>query len=497
MGVSQTSPLVDDERVLQSFGYKQELKRTLNLFSNFAVAFTYLSPVVGFYSLFAFGLGSGGPAFIWGVPIVVIGQLMVALVFAELGTSYPIAGALYQWGRRVAGSGVGWTVGWIYGWALLVTIPAVDFGGAPYVAGALGVAHPGSFTLILVTLALVIIQTGVNMVGIRRLVQLVYLGILVEMLGTLGIGALLFFHMHHGLEFLATTAGVQGSGSYLPAFMMAILFSAFIFYGFESAADVSEEVVDARRRVPKALIWALAVGGVTTLFAAIAFVLATPSVAAVLKTGNPALFIVQSNLGPVASGLFVWDVVIAFVSCGAAVQAAATRVFYSYARDGVVVGASWLGRISPRSHTPNNALILSAVIALLLSLSATFESILTSFAVAGIYISFQIIMVATLVARVRGWKPSGTFSLGKWAMPVNLLGIAYGVAMIVHLMQPIAPGTPFYVDYEVPLATLGILVLGAITYVWARSRIAYLDAQSAAALGTAATTAATAPRSLS
>ena len=51
----------DDERILHGFGYKQELKRTLNLFSNFAVAFTYLSPVVGFYSLFAFGLGNGGP----------------------------------------------------------------------------------------------------------------------------------------------------------------------------------------------------------------------------------------------------------------------------------------------------------------------------------------------------------------------------------------------------------------------------------------------------
>lgn len=461
----------DDERILHAFGYKQELKRSLNLFSNFAVAFTYLSPVVGFYSLFAFGLGSGGPAFIWGVPIVVIGQLFVALVFAELGTTYPIAGALYQWGRRVGSNGVGWWVGWIYGWALLVTIPAVDFGGAPYVAGALGIATPSSATLILITLVLVLIQTAVNMVGIRRLVQLVYLGIAVEILGTIGIGILLLFHVHHGLGFLASTAGVQGHGSYLPAFLLAILFSAFIFYGFESAADVSEEVVDAQRWVPRALVLALVVGGITTLFAAIAFVLAVPNLAAVLQSPNPALDIVRGNLGPVAGSLFVWDVIIAFVSCGAAVQAAATRVFYSYARDGVMPGARWLSRISQRSHTPNNALLVSAVIALLLSLSATFESILTSFAVAGIYISFQIIMIATLVARIRGWRPSGHFSLAGWAMPVNILGIVYGVLMIVHLMQPIAPGTPFYIDYEVPLATLGVIILGFITYLWAKPRV--------------------------
>ena len=465
----------DDESILHSFGYRQELKRSLTLFSNFAVAFTYLSPVVGFYSLFAFGLGSGGPAFIWGVPIVVVGQLLVALVFAELGTTYPLAGALYQWGRRVGSNGGGWWVGWIYGWALLVTIPAVDFGGAPYVAGALGMAAPSSATLILITLVLVAIQTAVNMVGIRRLVQLVYLGIAVEMLGTIGVGLLLFFHVHQRLAVLGSTAGVQGHGSYLPAFLLAILFSAFIFYGFESAADVSEEVLDARRRVPRALVLALVVGGVTTLFAAIAFILAVPNLAAVLKSGNPALDIVRANLGPLAATLFVWDVILAFVSCGAAVQAAATRVFYSYARDGVMPGSGWLSRISPRSHTPNNALLVSAVIAMLLSLSATFESILTSFAVAGIYISFQVIMIATLVARLRGWRPAGHFSLAGWAMPVNVLGIVYGVAMIVHLMQPIAPGTPFYIDYEVPLATLGIIVLGLVTYLWAKARVAGLE----------------------
>lgn len=473
--MSQGTHVSEDERILHSFGYKQELKRTLNLFSNFAVAFTYLSPVVGFYSLFAFGLGSGGPAFIWGVPIVVIGQLMVALVFAELGTSYPIAGALYQWGRRIAGKGVGWSIGWMYGWALLVTIPAVDYGGAPYVAGALGITAPSSLTLTLITLVLVVIQTAVNMVGLRRLVQLVYLGIVVEVLGTIGIGIALLFHVHQSISVLGSTGGVQGTGSYMPAFLLAILFSAFIFYGFESAADVSEEVVDARRRVPQALILALVVGGITTMFAAIAFVLAIPHLGAAMKSANPALDVVSSNLGPVAATLFVWDVLIAFVSCGAAVQAAATRVFYSYARDGVIPGARWLARISERSHTPNNALLVSAVIALLLSLSATFESILTSFAVAGIYISFQMVMIAALVARAKGWKSSGTFSLGGWAVPVNVIGIIYGIAMIIHLMQPIAPGTPFYIDYEVPLATVGIIVLGLIAYAWARPRIKQLE----------------------
>ena len=49
----------EDER-LASLGYRPQLNRVLGLFANFAVAFTYLSPMVGIFSLFVLGLGAGG-----------------------------------------------------------------------------------------------------------------------------------------------------------------------------------------------------------------------------------------------------------------------------------------------------------------------------------------------------------------------------------------------------------------------------------------------------
>jgi amino acid transporter len=100
---------VDATRLAQ-LGYKQELRRALNLFENFAIAFCYISPVVGIYSLFTLGLGSAGPRYLWLLPIVVLGQMFVALVFAELGSHYPIAGALFQWARTlsVANMAGGW-----------------------------------------------------------------------------------------------------------------------------------------------------------------------------------------------------------------------------------------------------------------------------------------------------------------------------------------------------------------------------------------------------
>ena len=88
---------------LEKLGYKQDLDRTLTFFANFGIAFCYISPVVGVYSLFGYGLSTAGPAFVWSIPIVAGGQFLVALVFAEVASAYPLAIWLALWmtGRAV------------------------------------------------------------------------------------------------------------------------------------------------------------------------------------------------------------------------------------------------------------------------------------------------------------------------------------------------------------------------------------------------------------
>ena len=56
------------------------------------------------------------------------GMLLVALVFGELASHYPVAGALYQYSKYSVGRRFGWFVGWFYGIALLVTVASVDTG---------------------------------------------------------------------------------------------------------------------------------------------------------------------------------------------------------------------------------------------------------------------------------------------------------------------------------------------------------------------------------
>jgi len=162
--VSRSNPEVpvfeDEDTRLESLGYKPQLNRVLGLFANFSVAFTYLSPMVGIYSLFALGVGTGGPAYLWLMPIPVIGMLFVALVFGELASHYPVAGALYQYSKFSVGPGYGWFVGWFYGVALLVTVAAVDTGVVTYVVSLSNNWFGTTFdatkhgTILLITLAL-------------------------------------------------------------------------------------------------------------------------------------------------------------------------------------------------------------------------------------------------------------------------------------------------------------------------------------------------------
>ena len=51
-GHEPTAQAERDSADLANFGYKQELKRTLGLFSSFAVAFSYISPSTGIFTLF-------------------------------------------------------------------------------------------------------------------------------------------------------------------------------------------------------------------------------------------------------------------------------------------------------------------------------------------------------------------------------------------------------------------------------------------------------------
>lgn len=460
-----TADTAADDAQLEALGYKPRLTRALGLWSNFAVGFTYLSPLVGVFSVFDYGLATGGPAFVWTVPLVMAGQLLVLLTFAEVASQYPIAGGVYQWAKRLVGPRYAWLSGWMYTCALLVTVTSVAFPIANF-AGPLFGYRPTRWTTV-ATAALVILLCGfVNLLGVRRLAVVARAGVGVEVVGTVGFGLYLLLFEHHQSPTVVFHTFGAGSGHYLGAFLAAALFAVWIFYGFEACGDIAEEVKDPSRKVPKAMGWTLGAGGAATVVLTLGLVLAVPDLGKVVGGGDAdPLGTILGGLGTTGQKFMLTLIVLGYASCTLAIQAAATRLVYSFGRDGVIVGGRALSNLHPTFHMPPGAIAVTALVPAALTFlpSATVNRVIT-FAVVGIYVGFQSVVLASVIGRARGWRPGGTFTLGRWGWAVNLGGLAYGITAIIVLSVKTPPnGTSFFDRWLVPIS-VGIIAAAGLLY---------------------------------
>src|SRR6201995_2792877 len=121
----EASGRTSDSQQLAEFGYKQELDRSLGSFSSFAAGFSYISILTGVTALYGFGYLNAGPGVWWTWPVVVFGQILVALCFMEMAGQYPIAGSVYQWSKQISSGFTSWMTGWIYIVGAIVTTAAV------------------------------------------------------------------------------------------------------------------------------------------------------------------------------------------------------------------------------------------------------------------------------------------------------------------------------------------------------------------------------------
>ena len=125
-------------------------------------------------------------------------------------------------------------------------------------------------------------------------------------------------------------------------------------------------------------------------------------------------------------------------------------------------GSSWLAKMSERHAVPANALLVACVIPILICLYVYAQPNqlprITAFAVLGIYIAFQAVVLAALRQRLKGWQPAGDWNLGKWGKVVNVCALAYGVFAMILLIKP-PPGTETFIDRWVVAVGL-VVVLG-------------------------------------
>lgn len=495
--MSSTSPAAgmnhehdEDAAHLASLGYNydQSFKREMTFWGNVALGFTYLSPIVGVYSVFALSLGTAGPPMVWSLVIAFVGQLLVALVFGQVVSNYPVAGGLYPWSRRLWGRKWAWMNGWIYLLAMVGTIAGVVFGSAPFTLALLGLevseeALP--ITYVLLSLAVLAIATILNLSGTRVLNLAAQIGLVAELVGALVIGVLLLtVYRQQDFSALFETFGAAEGQDYFLAFAAAGLIGLFAYYGFEANGNVAEEIKDPSRRVPKAMRMTLYIGGFAATFIAIALTLAMSDelIAAVIagENADPIGTIFVESFGDAGSKVVLAVILISFISCATSLQAAVSRLTYSMARDGIFPGSKLFSIFSEKRAIPPYALLLAAVLAALLvfvsliAVNALFAMI--GFGTIGIYIAFQMVVLASLRASILGWKPAGKFTLGAWNYPVTVLALAWGILAIVNIGWP-------RVDWVVLIWTAAIIGIGLLYLAIAKPHLKGIDAPHGDATG--------------
>jgi amino acid transporter len=457
-----------DAQQLQALGYTSRFDRSMSMWENFSLGFTYLSPVVGVYTLFGTSFPVGGPPYVLSYIWVGLAQLLVCLVFGEVVSQFPISGGLYPWARRLVGKRWAWMAGWVYIWALWITVAAVATGGAPFVAQLLGF-DLGPVTTTAIAVAMVVGALLLNLSGTKLLARVAMFGFICELIGAIVVGLyLLVFARHQEWSAIFDTKRIAGDGSYLPAFLAAALAPMFCYYGFEACGDVAEET-------PNAMRMTIYVGGFAAIFVCLALVMAVPDLNAALKgeDKDPVTTTLRAALGDTGFRAVIAVVLVSYASCILSLQAAASRLLFAYARDDMIAGSALLSRLSPHTHVPTASLIAAGIIpsgiaVAGLFLSTTAIATITNFAAIGIYVAFMMIVLGALVARSRGWVPAGPFTLGAFGWTVNIAALAYQVFAIIDMAWPRTPDDPWWSNYSMVVTTGFVLATGLVYMILAR-----------------------------
>ena len=187
------------------------------------------------------------------------------------------------------------------------------------------------------------------------------------------------------------------------------------------------------------------IGGAAATFVSLALVLAVTDIPAVIagEDTDPVSTVLTEAFGATGSRIVLFVVLLSFLSCAMSLQAAASRLAYSYGRDDMIMGSSLLAGSRPRGTSRRTRCWSPPWCRRSSSSVRRFSTDaitkIVSFAALGIYIGFQMVVLAALRARLKGWVPSGKYSLGRWGLPVNIGALVYGVVAMVNMAWPRTP----------------------------------------------------------
>jgi amino acid transporter len=428
--------LQSDDQDLIEAGYKPQLKRNLGFFGSFAISFSFMSVLMGIFANYGYVLTKAGPFGLWTWLIVGFGQLIVALVFAEMAGRVPLTGALYNWNARLGNPMVSWVVGWLTVFAYSAGSVGIVVAMMPPIQSFVG-RNFGMSTISLIGAGILLLELLINVYGVRFAALINRIAVAAEILALVVFGIILasvvFLRGEANTALITTIPTVKGS--YLPAFLMSTLLAAWTIFGFESPSDFAEETINARRVAPKSIILSVLASALLGFFFIYIITMSIPDLARVTASSDPISTIFLSRLGAMPTEVFLAFVIVAMFAASLMTTAAASRLLFAVSRDKRVLGHRWFATISGRG-IPLYAAVLIAAVELVIFLTMYGLAALYSAAVVLLFLAYLITVVNFAVGLRKLPQGIRTFSLGRWHWPVVTLSIVWLVFEICVLTIP-------------------------------------------------------------
>ena len=277
---------------------QSELKPTLGLFDATAIS---VGAIIGAGIFVVTGIAAGyaGSALVVSMLIAAIISLLTALSFAELTAWQPKEGSIYEYSYQLISPFAGFLTGWM--WILSNTFAgaAVSLGFAHYLTAIFPILQAN-----LVAAILCIAFTALNFFGVRQSALINNFLVVAKLL-------ILAFFIIFGLAYI-------NPSNFTPfaPFQVGVLYGAcYIFFaygGFARVAVIAEEVKDAKRNVPRAILLSLIISTIVYILVGLIAVgligasqLSDPNspslTHAINATGNVAAFYIVSAGGLLAT----------------------------------------------------------------------------------------------------------------------------------------------------------------------------------------------------
>ena len=292
--------------------------------------------------------------------------LAAAFIWAELASVRPDVGGQYAYLRQAFHP----LVAFVYGWVLLLVIQtggmaavAVTFAQYFVQLTHVPIRYPHLAAIVLAIL------TIINCFGVRAggTVQNVLMVLkIAAILGLVACGFLLG-------DAVSTNDALSTSNASLQAFGLALVPVIFSYGGWQTATFVAGEIKEPRKNLPRGLI--IGVIAVVLLYVAANVVYLSVLGARGLAASNaPASDAMRTVLGDFGARAIAAAIAISTVGFLSQSMLTAPRVYFAMANDRLFFSS--VGRVHPRTRAPIVAIALQGMLAIVLALLGTYESIL-------------------------------------------------------------------------------------------------------------------------